>query len=76
MLDAVLTGSVARQRFEPIAANLPKVVEVFRSIEHFELSPSSAFDRLEPPAALVVEESLGVLVTKASDHPITVYRNP
>jgi hypothetical protein len=74
-LDAVLTRTIAAQRFQSIAGRHPQIIKPRHGIEQLQLPSRRALDRSEAPHCLVAEKTLGVPVGKAPDHTITLHRS-
>jgi len=72
--NAVLTLSVAAQRFEPIAGRDTQVLNRACSMYVQELSPCLPLDRAKPGDEFVVEEPGRVTVFERSDHLRSILR--
>jgi hypothetical protein len=65
----VLTGTIARQSFQPIGRRNPQIIQAFSSIELDQLAPREAVQVGGKVAQeLALKESLGVLVAEGLDH--------
>ena len=73
--DAVLTGPVSFQRFEPVAADLRQVFETGRCVETREPGASRCFDALKAPAGEPFVKSPCFLAPKREDHPNSLVRD-
>ena len=67
--NAVLTGAVALELFEPVARRHAKVVDRVSGIDRDELSEHRALELGgEAPNGLAAEETLGISVGEGFDH--------
>jgi hypothetical protein len=74
--DAVLTLSIAAQRFESITRQRRKGSDVGSSIQHVQFPKGLAVDGLEPADAFALEEAFGVGATEGPNHRLRVYCYP
>jgi hypothetical protein len=66
--NAVLALARAAQFFEPIARRNPQVLDRSGIVQHDELTTSGLFDSAKTCGTSPIEERLGVLASKRSDH--------
>jgi len=68
--NAVLPGSVSSKLLQPVAWRTAKVVQGLGRIQDQELAQRHPLQLKGPPAhPLALEDSLGVLIPKALEHP-------
>jgi hypothetical protein len=71
--DAVLPRTVAAEPLEAVARGNQKVLERLSAVKDQQLSQCSSLDfRRKPPCPLTEEQSLGLGVAKAPDHPAII----
>jgi hypothetical protein len=58
--DAVLAGTIARERFQPVSRGYAQVGQLRGTVQHGELSHRDGFDVYEPPDSLADKECLRV----------------
>ena len=72
--DAVLSGAVAFQNFQPVARRTSQIIQLLGSGDHFQLTTRHRFDVPEPLHPLAVEQPFGFGAPEALDHALIVYR--
>ena len=66
--DAVLSGAIALELFEPVRRRSRQVDQAARFRKHPELSQSDPGDGLEPPGRLPVPDRFRLRVLEALEH--------
>ena len=66
--NAVLSGPISEQRFQPIPRDHPQIGNGWRRVNVIELSLGHYSDTLKLPAELAPEDLFGFLVPERPDH--------
>jgi len=62
--NAVLSGSIAFERFQTVARRNAKLLQCFGGVQVEQPAPRRALDGLEPGHGPIFEKSLGVVASK------------
>jgi hypothetical protein len=74
--DTVLPLPVADQHLDPVPWDRREILQFLSIIKHPQFSPRNRFDAFEPASPFAVEELLGLLGAKRSNHAGGVAREP
>lgn len=66
--DAILTFPVAAQSLKPVSWDCRQILQILGIVQHPKLPSCHRSDVAESAALLAVEEILGLLAAKRSDH--------
>lgn len=66
--QAPLSFTITFQGFKPVAGRMAQIINSGRSVKLFELAASNTLKGAERTHRLPVEQALGALVFKCSDH--------
>jgi len=72
--NAVLSGAVSPQLFQPVSRQRRQNPEIVRAIENVQLAQRRSLDGPKPATGMAKEEPLGFRRAKGLDHPGMLYR--